>query len=84
MDDDDLMIGEGERGYCGLCTVEDGRLVRLAGSPERGLLHWYRDPLPTQCVANRVCGSGKTRGMHNLAVYYASCTLDCLFCQNWH
>jgi pyruvate formate lyase activating enzyme len=22
--------------------------------------------------------------MHNLAVFYASCTLDCLFCQNWH
>jgi pyruvate formate lyase activating enzyme len=21
---------------------------------------------------------------HNLAVFYASCTLDCLFCQNWH
>jgi pyruvate formate lyase activating enzyme len=21
--------------------------------------------------------------MHNLAVFYASCTLDCLFCQNW-
>jgi pyruvate formate lyase activating enzyme len=22
--------------------------------------------------------------MHNLAVFYTSCTLDCLFCQNWH
>jgi pyruvate formate lyase activating enzyme len=22
--------------------------------------------------------------MHNLAVFYCSCTLDCLFCQNWH
>jgi pyruvate formate lyase activating enzyme len=24
------------------------------------------------------------RGYHNLAVFYESCTLDCLFCQNWH
>jgi pyruvate formate lyase activating enzyme len=23
-------------------------------------------------------------GYHNLAVFYASCTLNCLFCQNWH
>jgi pyruvate formate lyase activating enzyme len=23
-------------------------------------------------------------GYHNLAVFYCSCTLDCLFCQNWH
>jgi pyruvate formate lyase activating enzyme len=22
--------------------------------------------------------------MHNLAVFYASCTFNCLFCQNWH
>jgi len=24
------------------------------------------------------------RGTHNLAVFYGSCTLNCLFCQNWH
>jgi pyruvate formate lyase activating enzyme len=23
-------------------------------------------------------------GYHNLAVFYASCTINCLFCQNWH
>ena len=27
---------------------------------------------------------GTPRGMHNLAVFYPPCTLDCLFCQNWH
>ncbi len=77
-------IGEGERGYCGLRTVRAGRLVHLAGTPARGLLTWYRDPLPTNCVADWVCAGSRRRGMHNLAVFYESCTLNCLFCQNWH
>jgi len=76
-------IGEGERSYCGVKTVEDGRLLQLAGTPDRGLLHWYRDPLPTNCVADWVCEGHRQEGMHNLAVCYLSCTLDCLFCQNW-
>jgi pyruvate formate lyase activating enzyme len=62
----------------------DGRLVHLAGTPQRGLLHWYRDPLPTNCVADWVCPGHTQPGMHNMAVFYASCTLNCLFCQNWH
>jgi len=48
------------------------------------LLQWYRDPLPTNCVADWVCEGSQHRGCHNLAVFYASCTADCLFCQNWH
>jgi pyruvate formate lyase activating enzyme len=77
-------IGEGERGFCGLRTVESGRLRHLAGTRRAGLLEWYRDPLPTNCVADWVCSGSRQRGKHNLAVFYASCTLDCLFCQNWH
>lgn len=80
----ECVIGEGERGYCGLRTVREGRLVHLAGTPERGLVHWYRDPLPTNCVADWVCEGSRHRGDHNLAVFYASCTANCLFCQNWH
>jgi len=80
----ECLIGEGERSYCGVKTVEEGRLVHLAGTPERGVLHWYRDPLPTNCVADWVCSGHRQGGMHNLAVCYLSCTLDCLFCQNWH
>jgi pyruvate formate lyase activating enzyme len=77
-------IGEGQRGYCGLRTVQDGHLVHLAGTPQRGILQWYRDPLPTNCVADWVCSGRRRTGSHNLAVFYASCTLNCLFCQNWH
>jgi pyruvate formate lyase activating enzyme len=77
-------IGEGERGFCGLRTVRRGKLVHLAGTAQRGMLHWYRDPLPTNCVADWVCPGSQRPGYHNLAVFYGSCTLDCLFCQNWH
>jgi len=80
----ECMIGEGERGFCGLRTVENGKLVHFAGTPQKGLLHWYRDPLPTNCVADWVCSGSNQFGKHNLAVFYSSCTLDCLFCQNWH
>ncbi|MCX7839398.1 MAG: radical SAM protein [Anaerolineae bacterium] len=80
----ECVIGEGERGFCNLRTVRQGKLVHLAGTPARGLLHWYRDPLPTNCVADWVCAGSAQRGAHNLAVFYASCTMNCLYCQNWH
>ncbi len=80
----DCVVGEGQRGYCGLREVEEGRLHHLAGTPSRGLLHWYRDGLPTNCVADPVCSGHSQHGKHNLAVFYASCTIDCLFCQNYH
>jgi pyruvate formate lyase activating enzyme len=80
----DCVIGEGERGYCGLREVRDGKLHHLAGTPARGLLHWYRDPLPTNCVADPFCAGHTQHGKHNLAVFYTACTVDCLFCQNWH
>ena len=78
----ECLIGEGERGYCGLRTAREGRLVHLAGTAASGTLHWYRDPLPTNCVADWVCAGSRQLGCHNLAVFYASCTLNCLFCQN--
>lgn len=77
-------IGEGERGYCGLRVVRGGQLANLAGMPRCGILEWYRDPLPTNCVAGWICAGARQRGCHNLAVFYNSCTLNCLFCQNWH
>lgn len=80
----ECFIGEGRRGFCGLRIVRNGKLTHLAGTPGRGLLHWYRDPLPTNCVADWVCEGRQHRGDHNLAVFYASCTSNCLFCQNWH
>ncbi len=78
------VIGPGQRGYCGLRVNRGGRLVHLAGTPARGVLHWYRDPLPTNCVADWVCAGHRRAGYHNLAVFYASCTINCLYCQNWH
>lgn len=80
----ECQMGEGEIGFCGLRTVKEGRLVHIAGTPPHGLLHWYRDPLPTNCVGMWTCGGQGQRGKHNLAVFYGSCTVNCLFCQNWH
>ena len=80
----DCVIGAGERGFCGLREVRGGRLHHLVGTPDRGLLHWYRDSLPTNCVADPICAGHAQHGKHNLAVFYASCTVDCLFCQNYH
>ncbi|KYH42783.1 MAG: pyruvate formate lyase-activating protein [Candidatus Bathyarchaeota archaeon B63] len=93
----DCVIGDGEKGFCGLVINKDGRLTRLGGTPDRGVLEWYYDPLPTNCVAWWFCpgctGSGYPKYAHmpraeagyvNLAVFYGACSLDCLFCQNWH
>jgi pyruvate formate lyase activating enzyme len=77
-------IGENETGFCGLRKVQNGRLVNLAGTPGHGLLRYYHDPLPTNCVADWVCEGYKHPACHNLAVFYESCTMNCLFCQNWH
>jgi len=93
----DCKIGPGEKGFCGLVFNMGGRLIRKGGTPRSGVLQWYYDPLPTNCVAWWFCpgctGAGYPRyaykqgaetGYANLAVFYGSCSLDCLFCQNWH
>jgi pyruvate formate lyase activating enzyme len=76
-------IAEGGRGFCGLRSNRGGKLTHLAGTPKRGILHWYYDPLPTNCVAAWVCAGNKKYGYNNLAVFYGACTFNCLFCQNW-
>ena len=94
----DCRIPVGGRGYCGLRENENGKLIHLAGTPERAIVECYYDPLPTNCVAEWCCaggtGSGYPRfsyaedgpeyGYKNLAVFYGACTFDCLYCQNWH
>jgi len=79
-------IPKGQVGYCGL----------PAGGRHRAKVSWYYDPLPTNCVADFVCPAGTgcgyprfacrpgpERGFKNLAVFYETCSLNCLFCQNW-
>lgn len=75
-------IGNDELGYCGLRKNVAGKIV----GPDKNwaYLDWYRDPLPTNCVADWVCKGSKDYGFKNLAVFYEGCTFNCLFCQNWH
>ena len=90
-------IGPGQVGFCGLVANIDGKLVRLGGTPDKGILEWYYDPLPTNCVAWWFCPGctgrgypkyaykpGAETGYKNLAVFYGACSYDCLYCQNWH
>jgi pyruvate formate lyase activating enzyme len=93
----DCRIGVGGKGFCGLVFNIEGRLVRMGGTPAKGVLEWYYDPLPTNCVAWWFCpgctGAGYPKYAYtpkaetsysNLAVFYGACSYDCLFCQNWH
>lgn len=90
-------IPEGGMGHCGLRKNVSGKLVHLAGTPDKGIVQCYYDPLPTNCVAIEFCaggsGAGYPRYAHskgaeygykNLAVFYGACSFNCLFCQNWH
>lgn len=88
-------IPKNDTGYCGLRRNENDHLVGATSTS--GKLSWYHDPLPTNCVADRVCpggtGCGFPRyayrrgpeiGFKNLAVFFQGCSFNCLFCQNWH
>ncbi|MGC9020676.1 MAG: radical SAM protein [Candidatus Methanodesulfokora sp.] len=94
--DAECIIPEGGVGYCGLVSNKNGKLVNLAGAPFQGLLEYYYDPIPTNCVNYWFCPAstglgypkwalrnGPESGYYNLAVFYGACNLNCLFCQNW-
>ena len=86
---------EGASGFCGAWVVRGGRLTPVAGWG-RAVVEWYFDPHPTNCVAAHFCPAvtgagfpefavrpGLEEGYVNLAVFFAGCSLDCVFCQNW-
>ena len=88
-------IPENGIGFCGTRHVEGGRLK--GGRPHEGNLYYYHDPLPTNCVGSFVCPGcsdsgfpnfsktpGPEYGYKNLAVFYHSCSFNCLYCQNYH
>ncbi len=91
------VIGLGKSGFCGLVWNKNGHLVSFGGTVAKGVLEWYYDALPTNCVSWWFCpgctGNGYPKyaykqeaehGYYNLAVFYGACSYDCLFCQNWH
>jgi len=78
-------IPKGGIGYCGLRKNINGKLVDLAGTPDKGIAQCYYDPLPTNSGYPRYAHSkGAEYGYKNLAVFYGACSFNCLFCQNWH
>lgn len=88
-------IPEGDRGYCGVRFNAGSKFI--GGKEDEGNFSYYYDPLPTNCVADWICPAGTEcgypqysyskgieHGYKNLAVFFNSCTYNCLFCQNWH
>ncbi len=82
-------------GYCGVWRNSNGVLTPVEGYG-KSIAYAYLDPLPTNCVATHVCpaatGTGYPKyavsdygeyGYYNLAVFFAGCNLNCIFCQNW-
>ncbi|MDW8011321.1 MAG: radical SAM protein, partial [Sulfolobales archaeon] len=89
-------ISEDSPGFCGFWIKKNGVLNPITSDPSVGLVLWYYDPHPTNCVAGPVCPANTSRGYphytrfrgvevgyYNLAVFYIACNLNCLFCQNW-
>jgi len=90
----ECVIGEGDRGYCGLRAYSGG-VFTSATSPSDAALYYYLDPQVTNCCAAWFCpagtGAGYPRyackpgpeiGYYNLAIFFYGCNFDCLFCQN--
>jgi len=89
------IIPSGSRGYCSYVSNKDNALSTILGGFNIALGDYYYDPHPTNCVAYPVCPavtglgypdyaltpSGE-RGYCNIAVFYGSCNMDCLYCQN--
>lgn len=85
------------KGYCGIMSNINGKILPTTGSYYKVPGLYYLDLHPTNCVADWVCPAktgcgypkyslskgGPEYGYYNIAIFYGSCNLDCLFCQNW-
>ncbi len=88
-------IPDGGYGFCGVRRNDNGRIT--GASAKNANVSWYHDPLPTNCVADWICPggtgagypeysykNGPEYGYRNLAVFFQACSMNCLYCQNWH
>lgn len=88
-------IPDGGLGFCGMRKNRDGKIKGVSSRLAKA--SWYHDPLPTNCVGDWVCAGGTgsgypefahcrgpETGYRNLAVFFHACSMNCLFCQNWH
>jgi pyruvate formate lyase activating enzyme len=87
-------IPKGGKGFCGVWTNENDRLISRGGK-NQAFLHTYYDPLPTNCCNTWFCPAGTDSGYpefsytkgpeygyYNLASFMYGCNFDCLGCQN--
>ncbi|MEN3046850.1 MAG: radical SAM protein [Candidatus Hydrothermales bacterium] len=76
-------LSENERGFCGLREYRNKKFINYSND-NYGFFQFYYDPLPTNCVADWICKGHTAYGKYNLAVFYETCSLNCLYCQNYH
>ncbi|KON26899.1 hypothetical protein AC481_06320 [miscellaneous Crenarchaeota group archaeon SMTZ-80] len=91
----ECIIGEGEKGFCGLRKVINGKISTFSNATN-GILHTYSESHVTNCCASWFCPGGTGNGhpsyacmnhepeygYTSLAVFMYGCNFDCLFCQN--
>lgn len=91
----ECVIGEGEKGFCGLRKVIDGKILTFTNTIN-GILYTYPESHVTNCCASWFCPGGTGNGYPtyarrnnepeygctSLAVFMYGCNFDCLFCQN--
>lgn len=65
----------------GYCMMRKGKEIGIF--KKEGKFSFYYDPLPTNCVADFICKNFIGTG-YNLAIFFHSCSFNCLYCQNWH
>jgi len=95
----ECILVDGEVGFCGLSQNKKGKLIRKVGNEDLGLISWYKDWHPTNCVAVNWCAGGTGAGYPkyakrqtteygyaNASIFCGTCSYHCLFCQNtsWH
>lgn len=71
-------IKKDDYGFCMMRKGED-----IGRTEKEGKFSFYYDPLPTNCVADFLCKNYIGSGF-NLAIFFHSCSFNCIYCQNWH
>lgn len=89
-------LSENDVSYCGLRNIHKNETEELPfPSRNKGYIHGYLDPNPTNCCNAWFCPAGTSvgypeystskgpeYGTYNYAAFLYGCTFDCLFCQN--
>ena len=81
----ECIIGDGEKGFCGLRENQNGKLKSLT-SQNQALLYTYRDPHVTNCVVGEtkvILSNGKIAKISSLVEKHCLDDFSCFSMDNW-